>query len=349
MSSPFPPPPPPGLNYTAAIRPSLNFILILTPLGSILVPVILVLFFFSTKDSRRHPVFILNILACCSGIFEAGLNAALETKQIIYPNEPVSPTLLTAVIAFAIVSPVFIDSILLFRLLAFFPRPQTPRHTLAAILATPILVKCGRFIAVVLYLHTFTHSSGKLPSVLLAAQSTWPRNPYIMTEFILQMVDNFYASAFFLYKLYQFQHEGKTDTRSRTLISHIRALFLIALGNFIFPVIMNIASIVLIATDPSFINGSSILLSNNYVAILGVVFATIWTNRQNWNKRAISAPTIDNRMENSSFDPSSRRNVSTIRFDFAPYASNDEINSSRSESESDLAGASKKKEGMAGP
>jgi hypothetical protein len=91
---------------------------------------------------------------------------------------------------------------------------------------------------------------------------------------------------------------------------------------------MNIAAIVLISIDPSFVNGSSILLSNNYVAILGVVFATIWTNRQNWNKHAISnGPSSDDRMEHSSFDPSSRRLVSTIRFDFAPYSSSGEVES----------------------
>ncbi|KAF8878273.1 hypothetical protein CPB84DRAFT_1878822 [Gymnopilus junonius] len=103
-SSMFPPPPPEGLNYIAAIRPSLNFILVVTPLGSVLVPLILTLLFFSTPDSRRHPVFILNILACCSGICEAATNAALEVKQIIYPLEPVSTSLLTTVIAFATIS-----------------------------------------------------------------------------------------------------------------------------------------------------------------------------------------------------------------------------------------------------
>lgn len=192
----FPPPPPPGLNYIAAIRPSLNFILVLTPLGAVLVPLVLTLLFLSTPRARRHPVFILNILACCSGICEAAINAALETKQILYPLEPVSKGLLTAVIAFSIVSPVFIDSILLFRVLAFYPPHVTPRRTLAAILALPILVKCGRFVAVVMYLHQFTHSSGLLPNVLLAAQSTWPRNPYIMTEWSLQMVDNLWVFIF---------------------------------------------------------------------------------------------------------------------------------------------------------
>jgi hypothetical protein len=191
MSTPaFPPPPPPGLNYIAAVETSLNFILVLTPLGAVLFPVILILFFFSTPESRRHPVFILNILACCCGICEAAINAALETKQILYPLEPVSKGLLTSVIAFSIISPVFIDSILLFRLLAFFPRRLASNKQIAAVLALPILVKCGRFTAVVLYLNSFTHSSGNLPSVLLAAQSTWPRNPYIMTEWSLQMVDN---------------------------------------------------------------------------------------------------------------------------------------------------------------
>jgi hypothetical protein len=186
----FPPPPPPGLNYIAAIRPSLNFILVVTPLGAVLVPLILTLYFFSPPQSRRRPVFILNILACLSGIVQSVLNAILEAKQILYPLEPISKELLTTVIAFPVVSPLFIDSILLFRILAFYPVSITPTYQLVAIFALPAIVKCGRFIAAVTYLHRFTHSSGNLPSVLLAAESTWPRNPYIITEWSLQMIDN---------------------------------------------------------------------------------------------------------------------------------------------------------------
>lgn len=192
-SASFPPPPPPGLNYIEAIRPSLNFILVLTPLGAVLVPLIIVLFVFSPPQSRRHPVFILNILACCSGIAEAIVNATLETTQILYPLEPISKPLLTTVIALSIVSPLFIDSILLFRILAFYPIDMTPTTTLVAILAFPLLLKCGRFTAVVMYLNSFTKGSGNLPNVLLAAESTWPRNPYIMAEWIMQMVDNTYV------------------------------------------------------------------------------------------------------------------------------------------------------------
>ena len=192
-ASSFPPPPPAGLNYIAAIRPSLNFILVLTPLGAVLVPLILVLFFFSSPRSRRHPVFVFNILACCSGICEAALNAALETKQILYPLEPVSKSLLTSVIAFSIVSPVFIDSILLFRILAFYPLGTTPTSRLLTIFSLPVLVKSERFIAVVLYLNQFTHTGGKLSNVLLAAQSTGHKNPYILTEWSLQMIDDMWV------------------------------------------------------------------------------------------------------------------------------------------------------------
>lgn len=313
----FPPPPPPGLNYIEAIRPSLNFILVLTPLGSVLVPLILTLFFFSTPQSRRHPVFILNILACLSGIIEAALNAALETKQILYPLEPISKELLTSVIAFSIVSPVFIDSILLFRILAFYPFSITPTWQLVAIFALPALVKCGRFTAVVMYLHSFTHSSGNLPNVLLAAQSTWPKNPYILAEWSLQMIDNTYASVFFLYKIYTFRKQDSTFIiRSKGLLAHLRSLFVIALGNFVFPVVMNIASIILIATDPSFINGSYILLSNNYVAIIGVVFATIWTRRQNWNKTdsAKAGSGSNSEKPSNAFEPATTTKISTLHF-----------------------------------
>lgn len=197
--------PPAGLNYISTIRQSLNFILILTPLGSVLVPLILVLFFFSTPQSRWHPVFILNILACCGGICEVVTNVALETKLILFPLQPISKELLTTVLAVSFVSPLFIDSILLLRILAFYPLSLTPNRKLLEIFALPIVVKCGRFIAVVMYICQFTHSSGTLSNVLSAAQSTWPKNPYILAEWSLQTIDNIYSTFFFLYKIYQFR------------------------------------------------------------------------------------------------------------------------------------------------
>lgn len=183
-------PPPPGLNYTEVIRPSLNFILVVTPLGAILIPLIIVLFVFSPPQARRHPVFILNILACCTGIAEAIINAVLETNQILFPLEPISKCLLTSIVTLAIVSPLFVDSILLFRILAFYPYEMTPTTTLVAIFGFPLLVKCGRFTAIVMYLISFTKGSAKAPDLFMAASMGWPKNPYIIAEWTMQMVDN---------------------------------------------------------------------------------------------------------------------------------------------------------------
>ncbi|KAH8114087.1 hypothetical protein DFH11DRAFT_249005 [Phellopilus nigrolimitatus] len=282
----LPLPPPPGLNYIAAIQPSLTYILVMTPLGSMIVPIVILLVFFSTSASRSQPVFYLNVFACLIGVVECILNAALEVKEILHPTEEISQSFFLATIGSVALSPVIVDSILLTRVLAFYPaRGYTPMKRIQ-VLIFPVFVKCGRLVAVILYLHKFTVESKNLGSVLLVGEVIWFRNPYSLTEWTLQMVDNTYSSLFFLYKLRLFNQFGRSGwvNRHPTMLSRIRGLFYIALGNFIFPIIFNVAQIVLVTSDHSFINGSYLLMINNYVSIIGVVFATIWTSGSSWNR-----------------------------------------------------------------
>jgi hypothetical protein len=51
-------------NSIISLHHFLAIILIVAPLGAILFLIISVLLFFTPPESRRHPVFILNILAC---------------------------------------------------------------------------------------------------------------------------------------------------------------------------------------------------------------------------------------------------------------------------------------------
>jgi hypothetical protein len=44
---------------------------------------------------------------------------------------------------------------------------------------------------------------------------------------------------------------------------------------------------VLVLTAPKLMAGIYIMYTNNFIGILGVVFATVWTSRQNWVLRAI--------------------------------------------------------------
>lgn len=55
-----------------------------------------------------------------------------------------------------------------------------------------------------------------------------------------------------------------------------RILFYIFVSNFILPVIMNIAEIIVIFCDTNFLRGFIVVTVNCYVTILGVLLATIW-------------------------------------------------------------------------
>ena len=67
-------PPPPGLNYAAALDPSIKFLVIGTACSATLVPLLFVLFFFSNSSVRRQPVFILNVLMIALGLCEGVIN-----------------------------------------------------------------------------------------------------------------------------------------------------------------------------------------------------------------------------------------------------------------------------------
>ncbi|KAL5531123.1 hypothetical protein ACEPAG_3999 [Sanghuangporus baumii] len=283
----LPPPPPPGTNFIAAIRPSLNFILVATPLGGMLLPVIILLFVFSTPVSRKAPVFILNVIACLLGLLVAFMNGVLEVKEILQPTVPVPQAMFIATIASTLMTPMFVDSILLTRVIAFYPRRTSILTDRLRAIALPIAIKIARFVTVVLYLSNFTQQSKNLGNVLLVGEMTWFRDHYIIIEWTLQVVDNSYSSLFFLYKLRLFDAAGREGwiVRHPTTLKRIRGLFYIALGNFVFPVILNVAQIVLITTDRSFLDGSYVMFVNDYISILGVVFATIWTTSSHWSQK----------------------------------------------------------------
>ncbi|PIL26400.1 hypothetical protein GSI_12157 [Ganoderma sinense ZZ0214-1] len=59
--------------------------------------------------------------------------------------------------------------------------------------------------------------------------------------------------------------------------ARIRTLFWIALSNFVFPVVFDIAQLVLIFRDASYIGGGYVISVNSYISILGVLFSTIWS------------------------------------------------------------------------
>ena len=69
-----------------------------------------------------------------------------------------------------------------------------------------------------------------------------------------------------------------TGTSIGSSASRLRTLFWIALSNFVFPVIFDIAMLILVFRDLNYMDGSYVTTVNSYVSILGVLFSTIWAS-----------------------------------------------------------------------
>ncbi|KAI6108896.1 hypothetical protein EDD16DRAFT_56223 [Pisolithus croceorrhizus] len=276
-------------SFVRNIRAPFTFITLITPLCACLVTLLVVLFVFSTAKSRRTLIFRLNVIAICFALVLGVLNFIVSGNAILRPFSPVPESLYVAAIIFALFPPIFYDSILLTRLLVLYPKERTPLSTLVCILAFPICVKCGRLVVLSLYVRQYLISVPGVAPLMVQAEITWFRNPYVTTEWALQMLDNLYSSGLFLRKLHT-QTAGTTPLRL-TLDSftfslpqtsevgrRIRQILFISAANFVFPVLFNVGQIICITVDSSFYVGTVLLLANSYVSVIGVLCATIWAS-----------------------------------------------------------------------
>ena len=168
----------------------LTTILIIAPLGATLVPVIGTLIFFTPSESRKRPVFLLNILACLLGICQAIFFTSLNSFVLLHPDNYVSHTALLAAIAVLLSPPILVDSILLFRLLAFYPIQLIPRKTVLAILTPTSLVKAARLACLIAFIATYPISHLDTPGYVAVQGLIWGRGHLIIAVFALQALDN---------------------------------------------------------------------------------------------------------------------------------------------------------------
>lgn len=67
--------------WAAGIRPAVAFLMIGTVFGSMLIPMLISLFYFSTPDSRRTPIFIYVVFTVLLGITLAITNDVIEVSE----------------------------------------------------------------------------------------------------------------------------------------------------------------------------------------------------------------------------------------------------------------------------
>ncbi|KAI0324813.1 hypothetical protein GY45DRAFT_1262112 [Cubamyces sp. BRFM 1775] len=303
MSSAFPPPPP-GLNYVAAIEPSLNLLLLDTILSSFLIPIFVILLYFSTPATRYKPIFIMNVLSIALALALGSINIYNQSRAIL--AKPVNPTLNTAFASILILAPLFSESILVFRVVAVYPLRFMwwPKRIL--VYGPIIAFKGARIANTVIFIVRWVQLNKHAYNPLQTGQDAW-NLPNVKIEWILQFLDMSFASALFLARL----HRGartkrdaglsgssygtytggsreysitslvyRADARKTDMSfsSRIRTLFWIAASNLVIPVLLILVQLVYIFTDSNFLHGTYVFFVNVNVQILGVLLATIWSS-----------------------------------------------------------------------
>ncbi|KAI5995815.1 hypothetical protein F5J12DRAFT_785583 [Pisolithus orientalis] len=256
--------------FIDAVRPQYILVVATAPFCGCLLTLLVILFAFSTPESRSFLVFKLNVIAILVALVTSILNSYLNMLGFLEPFAPdIALSTCFTFALFALGSPLFYDSILLLRVLAFYPIRSTPLLMLAKVLTVPILVKCGRLVCL-----EFTDVSTQTQSLFLhdyyvefatyGPVTDWFRNPYVTSEWGLQVIDNIYSCGFFLYKLYIHDSKISKFRSGSNMIHLIRNVFLVSCANFVFPVIFNIAQMICITTNRSYSTTTVLLLGNGY-------------------------------------------------------------------------------------
>jgi hypothetical protein len=71
--------------FAQAIRPAVVFIVMTTILGTILIPLLVLLFALSTPQTRRKPIFMLNVVAVSLGIITTAVSLHFQIRSILSP------------------------------------------------------------------------------------------------------------------------------------------------------------------------------------------------------------------------------------------------------------------------
>jgi len=284
------PPPPPGLNYIAAIQPSVTFLMIGTVFSGILLPLLVALFHFSTKHTRRQPIFILNVICITLGLTLGIYNAYIEVTALLSPSRPfwryhdLVFSLMLTFVAW------LVEMILLLRLLAVYPYSSTSKRIWFTIFIPLILLKLARIINTSIFNADYNRQLRLHPyySPLASSQTVWRTYPNSKIEWILQVIDNSATSILFIMRLRgRLNVPERKDSRrnGNSYAAQLKTLFWIAVSNFVFPVILSIIQLILLFHDPNYLKGSYVFMANDYVEIIGVLLATVWTTSNQWTEK----------------------------------------------------------------
>ncbi|KAF8141358.1 hypothetical protein EV363DRAFT_1391827 [Boletus edulis] len=275
--SPSAAPPVPDLN--AVVHLSLNSIMIGHTFLTLLLPLLIALFYFSTPQSRRRPIFVLNVIAIILAFTAGVMIDAFAIHSILSPQSPWPPSMNIAIGIIGAFQSILVDLILLVRLTSVNPLSHLGPTRFAILTSLPILLKVARLVNLIIFMKVLADAArGPLGPENIAI--VWASTPYLKFEWTAQVVDNAYASLAFLWTIRdRGNRQGVTSDihpNRATFAQRMRTLSRIALSNFIIPSIFSIAQLIVVYRNVNVLMLNDVVLVNTMLAVFGVVFATVW-------------------------------------------------------------------------
>ncbi|KAH8818938.1 hypothetical protein DL96DRAFT_1622450 [Flagelloscypha sp. PMI_526] len=289
MNSSLPlPSPPPGYVSLAAIQPLVYDLILTAVWSSILVAMFFFMFFLSTPQIRRTPLFLMNVVAVVAGVVAGFIQVDRMTSEILYPNTPIASVIQRLPSVIIRILPTYVDCILAVRLYIVYPRNMTSSPLLALIFTPVIALKVLRIVNAIYYLIRYSQQLERDPSMWDAFVALWNETPCMQIEWIAGLVDNCWASAWLVWRLRcDVMVRGSSSDMVVTngiinnLSRHLRILFYLGLSSFVFPSLLNIISVIVFYKGSVFSDTYIyIFVTNTYFQVIGVLLATIWVSKE---------------------------------------------------------------------
>ncbi|TFK48118.1 hypothetical protein OE88DRAFT_1810801 [Heliocybe sulcata] len=274
-------PPPGAVPSLAAVGLGVRDILVSHTFTVLYLPLFIALFWFSTERSRKQVSFILNVLSIVLAFTSGVLVDVYAVSSLLNPAHPLPASWTIAIGVLGIVQSILVDSILLARLFVVYPWKIISVRRRFLIFGLPIALKFARTANLIAYIKTMVDVSVNpeaLARLLYAG--------YLKAEWFMQLADNLFASTVFLSKLHPHIHGG-------CFARKLKALFYIALSNFVFPVIFSLVQIIFIYRSNDFEAINDIIQVNTSIAVIGVVFATVWAGFERSSHQSVEAGQTD--------------------------------------------------------
>ncbi|KAJ4480221.1 hypothetical protein J3R30DRAFT_3470398 [Lentinula aciculospora] len=263
----------------AQISPSLDVIVVCATWFGVSVPMMFLLFWTTSSEMRRKPLFIANVIALLFAITLALTNVFILLGSVRQPSEELNrPSTLAFVFVMMMVE-IFIDCILFFRVFVVLPPARVSLKT-ALLVYVPF---CGFQDCTHHQRHNLCGSictsnteSNCVCSICSYNTSTSRTKDWMVITDSRQFIMLFYFSCQTSQNLLETFSYSHSITAS--FAQRLRVLFWIALSNFVFPAMVTTVLLVLNFVDNNYSHYFLVFICNIFVETYGVLFATMWSN-----------------------------------------------------------------------